>query len=67
MLPAMKTRDAIAKAKGRDKLARILGITGSAVSQWGEDVPELREFQLRRKKPGWFRVRRTTASEQAAA
>lgn len=52
----MKKRDAIQRAKGRDNLARLLGITGSAISQWGEDVPLLREFQLRKKKPHWFRA-----------
>ena len=57
----MRTKDAIQKAKGRNNLARILGITGSAVSQWGEALPPLRVYQLKQKKPGWFRKPKVAA------
>lgn len=50
----MKTQVAIAKAGSASELARILGITASAVSQWGEEVPRLREYELRDKHPDWF-------------
>lgn len=36
-------------------LANMLGVTDSAVSQWGETIPELREWQLRVLRPEWFK------------
>lgn len=43
----MKTEDAI-KAFGSPKeLAAALGITREAIYQWGDDVPELRAYQIR--------------------
>lgn len=50
----MKTADVIAKAGTASDLARVLGITPAAVSQWGETVPLLREYQLRELRPEWF-------------
>ncbi|WP_399677187.1 Cro/CI family transcriptional regulator [Xenophilus sp.] len=50
----MKTADAIDKAKTAAALADMLGITPSAVSQWGDEVPEARVWQLRVLKPDWF-------------
>lgn len=35
-------------------LAKILEVTPSAISQWGEDVPQAREWQLRVIRPEWF-------------
>lgn len=35
-------------------LARILDITPAAVCQWGETIPEPREWQLRVLRPEWF-------------
>ena len=32
------------------KLAEALGITEQAVSQWGDEVPELRVYQIRELK-----------------
>lgn len=32
-------------------LAEALGISRSAVAQWGETVPKLREFQIRELRP----------------
>jgi hypothetical protein len=51
----MKTSEATRRAGGRNALARLLGITGAAISQWGEDMPPLRRYQLKEAKPGWFR------------
>lgn len=42
-------------------LAAMLGITVSAVSQWGETIPEQREWQLRVLRPEWFREKTTTS------
>ena len=36
-------------------LAEILGVSQSAVSQWGEDIPVLRVFQLKVLRPQWFK------------
>lgn len=50
----MKTSNAIELAGGVSALAEILDITHSAVSQWGDDIPKLREYELREKRPEWF-------------
>ena len=51
----MKKKQAIQLAGGTAKaLADLLGLTESAVSQWGEDLPQLRVYQLRDLKPDWF-------------
>lgn len=50
----MKTKDAIAKADGASKLAELLGITPAAISQWGKELPQAREWQLRLLRPEWF-------------
>ena len=43
----MKKRDAIAVFGSASDLARALGITRQSVSDWGEDIPELRAYQIR--------------------
>jgi len=44
----MKTTEAIRLFGGTcQSLANALGISRAAVSQWGENVPPLREYQLR--------------------
>lgn len=50
----MKTQTAIDLAKTAKALADLLGITPGAISQWGEDVPDARTWQLRCIKPEWF-------------
>ena len=50
----MKTQDAIKLAGTAKALAELLEITGGAVSQWGEEVPEGRRWQLQVLKPQWF-------------
>lgn len=42
----MNRADAINHFKGIAPLAKALGITYEAVRQWGEEVPELRQYQL---------------------
>lgn len=51
----MKTQHAIKLATTAAELAELLGITPSAVSQWGEEVPEARVWQLQVIKPEWFK------------
>lgn len=58
----MKTQDAINLAGNAKALADLLDITNSAISQWGEDVPEGRRWQLQVLRPQWFE-----APAQAAA
>ena len=50
----MKTQQAIDRAGGAKALADLLGISHSAVLQWGETIPKAREWQLRVLKPEWF-------------
>jgi DNA-binding transcriptional regulator YdaS (Cro superfamily) len=42
----MRTADAIQHYGTRAEVARVLGLTPSAVSQWGEVVPELSAWRL---------------------
>lgn len=51
----METKKAIELAGSMTALAAILGISVSAVSQWGEKIPEHREWQLRVLRPEWFK------------
>ena len=48
----MKTQLAVEHFKGKSKLANALGINPASVSQWGEDVPELRAYQIERLTDG---------------
>jgi len=50
----MTKATAIAYAGSITALAELLGITTQAISRWGENVPEAREWQLRLMKPEWF-------------
>jgi hypothetical protein len=59
----MKRQRAIKLAGSPKALADLLGITASAISQWDEDVPQAREWQLRVMKPDWF----VAAAEQEPA
>lgn len=56
ILPGMETTEAIKLAGSQCELARILGITQSAVAQWGAMVPAARVWQLKVLRPDWFRV-----------
>lgn len=49
----MTKQEAIAKAGSQSALARLLGITPGAITQWG-DVPKSRIWQLKTLKPEWF-------------
>ncbi|WP_413486279.1 Cro/CI family transcriptional regulator [Shewanella baltica] len=52
----MKTNDAVAHFKGKSKLAKALGINPASVSQWGDDVPALRAFQIERLTDGQLKA-----------
>lgn len=55
----MKTQQAIDLAGNAASLAKLLGITPSAITQWGEDVPKGRIWQLKVLRPAWFRKAKT--------
>lgn len=48
----MKTKDAILYFGSKSQLAQNLGLTKSAISQWPDDVPELRAYQIERLTMG---------------
>ena len=50
----MKSEYAIFKAGSVKQLADLLGISRTAVYQWGKDVPRARVWQLKALKPEWF-------------
>ena len=50
----MRTATAIEKAGSQALLAELLGVTSSAITQWGEAMPQARVWQLRLIKPEWF-------------
>lgn len=56
----MKTSRAIELAGGAKPLADLLEITPSAISQWKDDIPESRKWQLRVLRPEWFREEQHT-------
>ena len=58
----MKTDEAIKHFGSATKLALVLGISKSAVSQWGDEVPELRAMQLERITNGKLVAPISTAS-----
>lgn len=48
----MKKADVIAHFGGVTETAKALGIKSQAVSQWPEDVPELRVYQIEKVTHG---------------
>lgn len=63
----MKTKFAIEQAGSAADLARMLSITRSAVAQWGEEVPELRVYQLQQRRPDLFPPDTTAQPKEQAA
>lgn len=48
----MKTKDAILHFGSKSQLAKNLGVTKGAISQWPDDVPQLRAYQIERLTKG---------------
>ncbi len=48
----MKTKDAISFFGNKCSLARALKLSKSAISQWPDNVPELRAYQIERLTNG---------------
>lgn len=53
-MKALEPMKVIRMAGSRAKLARLLGIGRSAISQWRNAVPQQRVWQLQVKKREWF-------------
>lgn len=43
----MKTIEAVSHFGSKSRLAKALKITKSSVTQWGDEVPELRKYQIK--------------------
>lgn len=52
----MKTKEVAAYFGSKSKLAEALNISPSAVTMWGETVPESRQFQLQVLTHGQFKA-----------
>lgn len=63
----MLTSDAVKHFKGKAKLANALQISPAAVSQWGDFVPLLRQFQLNILSGGSLKIRQTKEPREHAA
>ena len=50
----METKTAIELAGNATALAKLLGVSISAVSQWTTELPAGRYYQLRVLRPKWF-------------
>lgn len=63
----MKTQAAVKLAGSHKALADILEITPSAVSQWGQEIPDSRVWQLKVLRPGWFDGKSTEPHQKEVA
>lgn len=62
----MKTCDVIAYFKTKSKVAQALGLSKSALSQWGDDVPELRAYQIEKITDGRLKAKDLNRPKAAA-
>ena len=61
------TKDqAIALAGTSMALAKMLGIQRQAVSQWGDEIPEARLWQLKVLRPEWFKKNKVNNPKMSA-
>ncbi|QJQ93941.1 MULTISPECIES: Cro/CI family transcriptional regulator [Halomonadaceae] len=59
----MTTSEAIKHYGGKKiELARALGLSPSAITQWGESVPILRQYELERLTKGKLKVDKPAAA-----
>lgn len=63
----MLTTDAVTFFRGKAKVAAALGISPAAVSQWGDFVPQLRQFQLHALSGGKLKPSKPMRKNAAAA
>ncbi len=62
----MKKKDVIAHFGSVGAVADALKIKGAAVSQWGEDVPVRRAYELEKLTDGALKVAQEEGSQKAA-
>lgn len=62
----MRTQFAIDYYGGRTGLAKALGIDRTAICHWGEEVPELRQYQLQVLTKGALVAEKNTATQEDA-
>lgn len=62
----MKRQTAIDYYGSIPKLAQALKITYEAVRQWGDEVPELRQYQLEKLTDGALKVGQESRSQSVA-
>lgn len=63
----MKTDQAVRHFGSVTALARALGISHQAVCQWGDDVPELRAYQIERLTDGALAAVEASVSDAPGA
>jgi len=64
-MEAMKKTDLIKVFGTGTALAEFFGIERQAVSQWDEEIPELRQYQLRERLPNIDKVIATMNRRQS--
>jgi predicted transcriptional regulator len=55
----MNKETAIKNAGSAKALSELLGVTQPAISQWKNELPQQRIWQLRVLKPEWFQIEQT--------
>lgn len=63
----MKKSDVIAHFGGVTATAKALGIKKSSVSQWGEEIPKGRAYEVQVMTEGKLMVNKTLQTEQQPA
>lgn len=58
----MKTKEAADFFGGKRKMAEALGVSPSAVSQWGEFVPLIRQYQIQVVTKGKLKAQEVPAA-----
>jgi len=61
----MNTSDAVKRYGSKAELARVLGITPQAISQWGDELPELQALKLEKMEAAQAAVDAGAGSETA--
>lgn len=54
----MTKTELLRAARSEYAIAVALGISRQAVNRWGDRIPPLRLYQLRDRRPEWFKRRR---------
>jgi len=48
---SIKTESLVKALGSRAEIARFYGCVRQSVNDWGENIPELREYQLKERRP----------------